>query len=333
MSDDTPPAAHDPRAEADAVLGDGAAARVLEPSPPFDDRDPAYLADDPVNVVIDGDDAVVSPIGNGARTWDEIVDERADVAPFAVDRWLTSGRRLPATVPDGYHDGRLGLHRLAVYVLSPVRMAAIGKMALRQTRDGFGTPFFGPDDRQVRIQDGFLVDQRGDEADVRELTTLADAAEAVGVTIDAAMADEFDVPPTGDVDADLAVAPEVGAFVADWYGFAARVLETVRAEVPAEDSPSRVQLWPEHFDPAFEAGDEDAGRRAGFGASPGDHHEGADPEPYLYVSLWARDQVADDPFWAAPYGAKLPFAELAAADDQEAAALDFFRTARRLLAQ
>jgi hypothetical protein len=94
-----------------------------------------------------------------------------------------------------------------------------------------------------------------------------------------------------------------------------------------------VQLWPEHFDPAFEAGDEDAGRRAGFGASPGDHHDGADPEPYLYVSLWTADQVPDDPFWSAPFGAKLSFAELVAAEDHEAAALEFFRTARRLLAQ
>jgi hypothetical protein len=227
----------------------------------------------------------------------------------------------------------MALHRLAVYVLSPVRMAAIAKMALRQTRGGFGTPFFGPEDRQVRVEDGALVDQRGDHADVHPLTTLAAAAEAVGVTIDGSKPDEFDVPPPGDVDADLGTSPEVGAFVADWYGFAWRVLETVRAEVGAHDGPSRVQLWPEHFDPAFEAGDEAAGRRAGFGASPGDHHDGADPEPYLYVSVWARDQVPDDAFWNAPFGAKLPFAELVVAPDQEAAALGFFRTARRLLTE
>jgi hypothetical protein len=129
------------------------------------------------------------------------------------------------------------------------------------------------------------------------------------------------------------VDPAVAALVADWFGFAGRVLETVRAEVPPGDEPSRVQLWPEHFDPAFEAGDESAGRRAGFGASPGDHHDGADPDPYLYVSLWSPDRVPDDPFWSAPFGAKLAFAELVTAPDQEAAALDFFRTARRLLTQ
>ena len=327
------PAALDPRAEADAVLGDGFAARVLEPSPPFDERDPAYLADDPVNVEVEGDAVVVSPIANGDRTWDDVVQDRPDLAPFAADRRLTSGRGLEATVPDGYHEGRLALHRLGVYVLSPARMAAIGKMALRPTRAGFGTPFFGADDRQLRIQDGFLVDQRGADADVHELTTLARAAAAVGVTIDAGKADDFDIPSAGDVEADLAVPAEVSSFLADWYGFASRVLETVRAETPSEDTPSRVQLWPEHFDPAFDAGDEGAGRRAGFGASPGDHHEGADPEPYLYVSLWTPDQVPGDEFWSAPFGAKLPFAELVASADHEAAALDFFRTARVLLAE
>ena len=53
----------------------------------------------------------------------------------------------------------------------------------------------------------------------------------------------------------LVVPAEVASFLADWYGFADRVLETVRADMGAEDAPSRVQLWPEHFDLAFEAGD------------------------------------------------------------------------------
>jgi hypothetical protein len=333
MTDAAPPAAHDPRAEADAVLGEGFGARVLEPSPPSDDSDPAYLADDPVNAEVGAGRTPVSPVASGETTWDEVAAERPEVEAFAADRWLVGGRGLTPTIPAGYHEGRLGLHRLAVYVLSPARMAGIGKMALRHTRLGFGTPFFGPDDRQIRVQDGFLVDQRGAEADVRELSTLTEAASAVGVDIDTTKADEFDVPPAGDLDLDLVVPAEVASFLADWYGFADRVLETVRADMGAEDAPSRVQLWPEHFDLAFEAGDEEGGRRAGFGASPGDHHDGADPEPYLYVSLWARDQVPDDAFWSAPFGAKLPFADLVATEVHEATALEFFRTARRLLAE
>ena len=332
MSNPPRPVARDPRAEAEAVLGHGYGARVLEPSPPFDDGDPAYLADDPVLAAV-GDGAVaVSPVGSGDRTWDELVADRPELAPFAADRWLTSGRRLAATVPDGYQDGRLDLHRLAVYVLSPARMDAIGKMALRRTHRGFGSPFFGSDHRQIRVEDALLVDQKGMGADVYELSTLAAAADAVGVAIDTTTAEDFDVPTAGDLHAELAVLPEVFDFLADWYGFATRVLEATRLEMSAEDSPSRVQLWPEHFDPAFDAGDEEAGRRAGYGASPGDHHTNGDPEPYFYISLWARDRVPDDPFWNAPFGAKLRFADLVVADDHEAAAIDFLGAGHQLLA-
>ncbi|MEL7209606.1 MAG: hypothetical protein AAGK32_15450 [Actinomycetota bacterium] len=323
------PAAHHPRSEASAVLDRGQVARVLEPSPPFDDRDPDYRADDPVREDrLEPGSRIVSPVPGADLTWDDVVGDRPDLASFARDRWLTSGRGLPSRVPDGYHEARVDLHRLAVYVLSPARLEATGKMALRATRGGFGTPFFGVDDRQVRVQDGHLVDQRDGKAEVDGITTLSAAARFVGVDLDLAKPDSFDVPSPGDPDRALTVDAEVNAFVADWYGFATRVLETVRADVPDEDRPSRVQLWPEHFDPAFEAGSEDVGRRAGFGASPGDHHDGADPEPYLYVSLWTPDAVPESPFWGESFGAKLPWADLVAASDQEAAAVAFYREAR-----
>ena len=325
------PTARDPRAEAAARLADGSVGLVLEPSPPFDDRDPAYRADDPVDPTgLDGD--VVSPVGTGTRTWDDVVAERPELEAFAHDRWLTGGRALGRRVPDGYHDGRLALHRLAVYVLSPVRMDTIGKMALRRTHHGFGTPFFGSDDRQARVEDGRIVDQRRDQVTVHDSTTLRAAADALDVELDLSLADSFDIPAAGSPDDGLEVTAEVSTFLADWYGFATRALETVRAVVDPADTPSRVQLWPEHFDPAFDAGDDAAGRRAGFGASPGDHHDGGDPEPYLWVGPWVKDGLADDPFWNVEFGAKLAFAELAATADPAAEAAAFFGTARRLMA-
>jgi hypothetical protein len=332
MTDAPAVSARNPRAEADACLADGSSALVLEPSPPFDDRDPDYLADDPVDSSGLGG-AVVAPVGANGRSWEEVVAERPDLADFASDRWLTSGRQLARPVPAGYHEGRVALHRLAVYVLSPARVHAIGKMALRRTHHGFGTPFFGPDDRQLRVQDGQLVDQRGDTAVVHDITTLAAAAEALEVELDLSTAERFDIPEPGPIDDPLSLMPDATAFLADWYGFANRVLETVRSEIGSDDAPSRVQLWAEHFDAAFDAGDESAGRRAGFGASPGDHHDGGDPEPYLWVGPWAKDGLAEHAFWNVDFGAKLPFAELVAAQDHEAAAAEFFRTGRRLLAR
>ena len=56
-------------------------------------------------------------------------------------------------VPDGYAATRESLRRLAVFVLAPARKAVNGKIGLRYTFGGFGTPFFG-DDEQVRVAGG-----------------------------------------------------------------------------------------------------------------------------------------------------------------------------------
>jgi hypothetical protein len=318
------------RAEAVVRMFDTAyTVRVLEPSPPADTSDPDYLADDPaVPGEVRAGATVVTPTTAGDVTWDQLARDDGDLAAWAADRWLGAWRRLPE-VPARYAATRLTLHRLAVYVVSPPRMAAIGKMALRFTFQGFGTPFFGPD-RQVRLDlaDLEIVDERARATYSEALATLAAAARFVGVELDPGKADELDIPELGDPDAPLDLDPDAARFLADWFGFATSVLEQLRSETPAGDRPSRVQLWPEHFDPSFEAGDEDAGRRAGLGASPGDHHDDGDSEPYLYASVWDRGRLVDDQFWTTPFGSKLPFAELVGADDQREAALAFYRGVR-----
>jgi len=101
-----------------------------------------------------------------------------------------------------------------------------------------------------------------------------------------------------------------------------------RAEASPADAPSRVQLWPEHFDVSVELGEDDPGRRAGDGGSPGD---GDHSEPYLYVTPWS--DVDGDRFWNEIHfrGASLPYSQLAAAADPRAAALEFLRQARKRL--
>jgi hypothetical protein len=85
-----------------------------------------------------------------------------------------------------------------------------------------------------------------------------------------------------------------------------------------------VQLWPEHFDISVELGAEAAGRRAGYGASPGDEQH---PEPYLYVVPWG--DTPDGELWQASgfSGAELPYVALLEAGSgraQRELALDFF---------
>src|SRR5437667_12406608 len=101
--------------EARKRVGDGADPRVLEPSPPAV-LDGLWYADDPA-------------VG-GDVNWGEWVEGRQERAGWAADRWLAGYRRLEVLPPE-YRETRLTLHRLAVYVISPARRRANGKIALR----------------------------------------------------------------------------------------------------------------------------------------------------------------------------------------------------------
>jgi hypothetical protein len=319
--------ARDPRAEAQAVVGDGREARVLEPSPPAV-ADPPWFADDPVQGGGPPGERTVAPMPLGAAmTWDEWLADHPDRAGWAAERWLGARRRLVAP-PAGFAAARLALHRVAVYAVAPARRRANGKFGLRFTAGGFGTPFFG-DDEQVRIDGDRIVRQAGGDARDASLTTLAAAAAlALDGPPDAAWAEGFDVPPLGDPDAELGVDPAAARLLGDWYGFAWSVLEELRAE-PAAAPAGRTQLWPEHFDAAVDLGPEGPAR-ATYGASPGD---AAVDEPYLYV-LPSEPAAAAGDLWNATSfaGAILPLSAFVGAADQGGAALEFMRARRDALA-
>ena len=283
-----------PRAEAMNALGGDYEARVLEPSPPAVTEPP--FTDDPVapGEVPEGR-RLASPVRQrGDVTWDELAEADPELAPFAAERWLGAWKRLEP-LPASFVDTRLALHKLAENVLKEERKPE-NEIALRFTRGGFGTPYFEQDgaDCQVRVEHGELVRQRGE--------------------------DEDRTPIDG-------VDPAAARALGDFYGFACSVLEQLRAEY-GELEPSLVQLWPEHFDLAFELGPEAKGRRANYGASPGDEVHG---EPYLYVGPF--DQGVAGELWNATdfVGAELGYSELIAADDQRGAALEFMRERLRAL--
>jgi hypothetical protein len=284
-----------PRAEANDMLGGDYEARVLEPSPPAV-TEPPYT-DDPVDPgeVPEGRQ-LVSPVHNrGDLTWDEIAAEDPELAPWCGERWLGAWKRL-SPLPATFTETRVALHKVAEAVVSPARQPP-NEIALRYTRGGFGTPFFEQDglDCQVRVEHGELVWQRG--------------------------TDETTEPLPREVDRGSASA------LGDFYGFGCSVLEQLRAD-EADGDPSLVQLWPEHFDIAVELGPEATGKRATFGASPGDEDH---PAPYFYVAPWTAE--VSGPLWNATgfKGAELGYAELTAAEDQRRTALDFLRERYRVL--
>jgi hypothetical protein len=300
------------RAEAVERLGGRYEARVLEPSPPAV-SDPPWFADDPVSRDGAGSGRpVVSPVGNGDLRWSDLAVEDPQLADWCAERWLAAYHRLGAA-PPRLVPTRLALHRLAEHVISPARRNANGKIGLRYTRGGFGTPFFG-NDNQIRVQGTDLIVQTGTVERQAPITTLSAAADHIGAEL---------LPHDLSVDNEpLAVDPAAAAFLGAWYGFAASVLEELRADSPPDTNPSRVQLWPEHFDLALELGVEDRGARAAYGLSPGDESH---DEPYAYVAPWVAPPAGE--LWQATgfTGAELPYAAIVRADEQRATVLEFFR--------
>jgi hypothetical protein len=224
-------------------------------------------------------------------------------------------------LPDSFVATREALHRVAEQVVAPARKPH-NEIALTQTPGGFGTPSFEFEGRSLQVMvDRFelVVVEDGEERRA-PLATLADAAAFVG----------SDLFPDGmpDDSTPLEIDRVAAERLGDLYAVAAEALERFRTELSDAD-PSTINLWPEHFDIAFDAGDESAGQRAGYGVSPGDENHA---EPYAYVGPW-NQEVGDDPGWNASgfVGAELGYAELAAAADPVDAVLGLFESRRRAL--
>lgn len=205
------------------------------------------------------------------------------------------GRLKP--LPDDYVETREALRRLAVYVLSPARKAVTGRIGLRSTAGGFGTPLFG-DDEQLRVQRGVLFHRKGARVESTAITSLSAAAVFAGVTLSDDPGVGQDIPELGDPDAALPVSPDAALALGEFYRFSDSVLEEFRAELNASGQEcSTVQLWPEHFDPGCNV------EGVNFGCSPGD---GYSPEPYVYIGPWSREGLEGD-FWNASFGATLSY--------------------------
>ena len=317
-------AARNARDEADRRLGRQYSVRILEPSPPAVD-DGEFFADDPAVVSPDSDDKrpVIGPTVKANISWLALSDGEPLLGPWAAARWLGPWPRLEP-VPEAWADTRESMRRLACYVLSPARKAANGKIGLRYTYGGFGTPFFGADE-QLRVEGVRLIRQREESAELVPITSLTEAAAFAGVPLSEDPGVGSDLPGLGDPDAPLPIDAAAAKLLGDWFGFSASVLEAFRAELNAAGRDcGRVQLWPEHFDMGCSI------EGANFGCSPGD---GYLADPYVYVGPWNTDGLPEGDFWTAPFGAVLPYKELLAASDQRDTALEFLRRGAGLALQ
>jgi hypothetical protein len=226
------------------------------------------------------------------------------------------------TLPSAYGATRAALHAVAEHVLSPALHRATGRIGLRTTPGGFGTPWFpaGDGERQVRIDGTALVvaERDGSEREAAErrgpLRTVGEAATFARI---APGAPAGVYPPVTPLEPDrrLALDPVAAGLIHEWFDLTGRALDAFR-RTHVVDEPSIAQLWPEHFDLAISMAE------VNYGGSPGDDgHAG----PYLYVGPWRLDG-RDDAFWNEPFGASLAYDQVRTVDD----AVAFFTSGRRL---
>lgn len=212
--------------------------------------------------------------------------------------------------PSTFPETREALHAVAEHVLAGARYRATGRIGLRPTPGGFGTPPYG-DGEVLRVAECTLVYSRPGEERRAPITTLHAAAAFVGVPLGAPPV--YEAATAFGPDVPLPLDPRAALTLARWYAFATGVLEELHKEYP--DS-SALTLWPEHFDLALTIG------AATFGASPGDRFI---DEPYLYASPGDDDHRAGV-FATYPWGAAMTYTELARADDSRAAGAEFLGT-------
>ena len=204
-----------------------------------------------------------------------------------------------APLPDTFAATRDAVHVLACYAVAPARKARTGHISLRPTASGIGTPPFD-DGSDVSIDGATL--HRGTKW--TPVTTLRAAAQFLGIELLADPGVGRDLPPFRPDD-ELAIDPAAAEALAGWYRFGHGVLAAINAPDVSE-----AQLWPEHFDLAAVV-TVASGARANVGFSPGDGYSAA---PYVYVGPFSLDGIAG-PYWNAPFGATLSYADVAAAGD------------------
>lgn len=203
---------------------------------------------------------------------------------------------------------RDGLHRVAEHVLAAAQYADTGEISLRSVAGGFQTTHPLGGNRRLSVVNTELV--VSDDTGVRAmpLTTVAAAAQFVGVE-PGMPASVYPAATPLEPDAPLHVDGRSARLLADWYELADAALRRLSAEIGV--SPHEPILWPEHFDIGITVAS------VNYGASPGDDHLA---EPYLYVGPHAGPPVRDE-FWNVPFGAARTIEEIASLDE----AVAFFR--------
>ena len=216
-------------------------------------------------------------------------------------------------LPAPYVTTRDVLHMLACYVVAPARKARTGRIGLRPTGEGFGTPPFD-DGSRIVVRGDQLATEPGEET---VISTLRAGAEFLGIELTSDPGVGSDLPPF-QPDRELEVDVDSSLALGQWYSMGQSVLDQVPGLLGDRAATvSEAQLWPEHFDLAVVVEMTD-GRKVNVGFSPGDTYV---YEPYVYVGPQDFDGP-DGGYWNARFGAYLTYSGMNERE-QAASALDY----------
>ncbi len=268
----------------------------------------------------------VDPLESRARLREELVHVRHPAQGSDGSerlRWVSGARSPPADVP---HDPRRAAHGRR----ARARTGSVSRRRPhRSAPDARGLRHAGPS-RTVRScasRATTSCTSAPARHGAHRLTTLRAAAEFVGVPL-GAPANVYTPATALDPDA-AARGRRAGRHERSPSGTRSRTCVWPRsADATPTTAPSSRQLWPEHFDLAIDLGDEAAGTRANYGASPGDD---TIAEPYLYVGPWDPARKTG-PFGRAAVRRRADvLGSSSPRPIPSAAALDFFDSARAAL--
>src|SRR5258706_12014023 len=95
-----------------------------------------------------------------------------------------------------FTETREALRTLACFVIAPCRKAVDGRIGLRATGDGFGTPPFGERARRVVVRGAqVVVEEGGSVVERAPISTVRAAAEVVGTDLQPDPGVGKDIPP------------------------------------------------------------------------------------------------------------------------------------------
>jgi hypothetical protein len=133
------------------------------------------------------------------------------------------------SVPPAFAATRGALHAVAEHVLASALHRATGRIGLRPTPGGFGTPWFTDDgsDRQVRVDGTDIVVADGADTRRTPLSTVGEAAAFVGIE-PGAPAEVYRPATPLERDAPLDVDAAAAAIVHAWFHLNGAAVEALR---------------------------------------------------------------------------------------------------------